>query len=93
MLDKQGRIVIQPEFGEFPSGHREVHIYFSQMENLYFILPKEDKNEFFVYRRNLDEKRRFYIPKDILKEYGTENVILAKKNGLIYILPFSYKEG
>ena len=92
MLDNVGRIGIQPEFGEFPTGHREVHIYFSQKENLYFILPWEDKNEFFVYLRNLDEKRRFYLPKDILKEYGTQRVILAKKKGLIYILPFAFPE-
>ena len=87
MVDKQGRIGIQLEFSEIPEGHREVFIYFSQQENLYFILPIEDKNEFFMYLRKLDEKKRFFIPKEILKEYGTKQVRLARKMGKIYLLP------
>lgn len=87
MLDKEGRIVIRKEFKVFDFDLEEVHIYFSRKENLYFIETEEIDDQFWCYVRNVDSKRRFYVPKDILEEYNVEQVTLAKKEGKIYIVP------
>ena len=63
MLDKEGRIMIPDEFRESYLAKGQVYIYYSEKENVFFLMPEEMSHLYMVAIRNLDKKGRFYVPK------------------------------
>lgn len=87
MVDRQGRIVVPKEMNVLNSEKGQVFFYYSLEEKLFYFLFKKVSDEFFMGVRQIDEKNRIFVPKQILENYQTKNILVAAKGERIYLIP------
>lgn len=87
MVDRQGRIVVPKEMEVLNSEKGQVFFYYSLEEKLFYFLFKKVSDEFFMGIRQIDEKNRVFVPKQILENYQTKNILVAAKGERIYLIP------
>lgn len=87
MVDRQGRIVVPKEMNVLNSEKGQVFFYYSLEEKLFYFLFKKVSDEFFMGIRQIDEKNRIFVPKQILENYQTKNILVAAKGERIYLIP------
>ena len=88
-MDVQGRILIPREFRVFQKTdgkQRKVFIYYSVEEKLFYISERLEEEAFCVFIRQLDNKNRFFVPAEIKRKYGTDDIMCALKNNRIYLI-------
>lgn len=87
MVDRHGRIVVPKEMKVLNSEKGQVFFYYSLEEKLFYFLFKKVSDEFFMGIRQIDEKNRVFVPKQILENYQTKNILVAAKGERIYLIP------
>lgn len=87
MVDRQGRIVVPKEMKVLNSEKGQVFFYYSLEEKLFYFLFKKVSDDFFIGIRQIDEKNRIFVPKQILENYQTKNILVAAKGERIYLIP------
>ena len=92
MVDNQGRIRIPDEFLVPKSDKRKAYFYYSPEEELFYLLFQEDTEGFLTAIRNVENKNRVYVPKEIFKMYCSKSILLAKKGNRYYLLPLKKEE-
>lgn len=89
MLDAQNRTQISLE--TFPNNpfDKEKKIYFYYKDkNKLLISTEEISSEMYIGKANVDNKRRFVVPQNIINVFGTRNIIVGRQDSEYYLLFF-----
>lgn len=93
MLDAQNRLGVSKRI--FPDNpfNKDEEVYFYYMDEKKLSMSiKEEPSKMLVGKGVVDEKGRFTVPVEIVKAFGSRNVIVGKQEGEYYLIFFPMKK-